>query len=344
MRIAYSCAGEGFGHAARMAALYPDLAERHEVSLFIPPAISSFIRTRLPGVHAEPIPCFTLSKRGNRILYGATAFAALRLARDLFSEVTRLARRLRRRRIDAVLSDFDPFLPLAARMAGIPIVQMNHPGIVLKHLDADPRSWAAALSALFLEGPSDARIIVSFYGGDVGPVLRKSLHCSRVQDDGFIAVNLKDEARSQVLPALDAVPGLRYKLYPSPGADFDEGLCSCSAVITGAGHQTLSEALCLGKPILALPQEGQYEQTLNARMLERTGRGTYCSVAELPSALPRFLSRISKYRELRIQPAFFCVTDSRLRLLDLLDASFDSLCRRSKGLPAFSGEKRIIAV
>jgi len=322
-----------------MAALYPDLAVRHTVSLFVPLTIENFVRSRLNSVNIEPIPCFELSKRGNRIAYGATAFNALRLARDFLPEVFRLARHLRRLRCEVVLSDFDPFLPFAARLAGIPVVQMNHPGIVLKYLEADPRSWLAALSACFLEGPSDARVIVSFYGGDIGPVLRKSLRRNRVRDAGFIAVNLKDEARARVLPVLDSMPGLNYKLYPSPGADFDEGLCSCSAVITGAGHQTLSEALCLGKPVLALPQEGQLEQVLNARMLALTGKGMYCSVAELPAALPRFLARLTDYRAPRILPPMFCLKDSHDRLLDRLDECFIGLCSRTRqSVPAAAGK------
>ncbi len=328
MRIAYSCAGEGFGHAARMAALHADLAARCRIDLYVPETVKRFVRSKLPEASISGLPCFELAKRGNRIDYRLTAFKALRLAAHLIPEVLRLSRVLRRRRTDVVLSDFDPFLPLAARLAGIPVVQMNHPGIVLRHLEADPRSWIAALSARFLEGPWDRRLIVSFYGGDVGPVLRKSLYRHRVRDEGFIAVNLKNEARAKILPILDATPGLRYKLYPSPGADFDEGLASCSAVITGAGHQTLSEALCLGKPVLALPQEGQFEQALNARMLERTGRGAACSVAELPCALPRFLSGLDQFRAPRILPAEFCLTDSRDELLRKLWECFGELTSR----------------
>jgi len=334
MRIAYSCAGEGFGHAARMAALYPDLAARYDLTLFAPEPVEGFVRGRLPGAPVRPIPCFVLAKRGNRIDYAATLFRALRLSRDALPAVLGLSRALRRGRFDAVLSDFEPFLPWAARLAGIPVVQMNHPGIVVKHVDADPRSWVAAAIARLMEGPWDRRIIVSFFGGDVGPVLRKSLYRHLVRDGGFLAVNLKDEARARVLPVLDAVPGLRYKLYPAPGADFDEGLASCTAVVTGAGHQTLSEALCLGKPVLALPQEGQAEQTLNARMLERSGRGTFCSVSELPSALPRFLSRLEEYRSPRIIPTGFTLRDSRDQLLAKLDAAFKSVFPR--GLPAAS--------
>jgi hypothetical protein len=324
MRIAYSCAGEGFGHAARMVALYPDLAGRHRIDLFVPSSIEGFVRARLPGAAIGSIPHFGLEKRGNRIAYGATAISALRLAGTVPATVVRLARRLLRRGVDVALSDFDPFLPFAARLAGIPVVQMNHPGIVLKYLDADPRGWAAALSAGLMEGPWDERLIVSFYGGDVGPVLRKSLYRHLIRDEGFLAVNVKEEVRSRVVPMLDSVPGLRYRLYPSPGADFDEGLAACSAVVAGAGHQTISEALCLGKPVLALPQEGQYEQLLNARMLERTGPRNLLQREDLPGLFPLPVPA-SRIPLSPVLSAEFCLRDSRMPCLPGLEECFRTL-------------------
>lgn len=329
MRIAYSVAGEGFGHAARMVALYEDLAARHELSLFVPAPVEAFVRGRLPTARLQAIPCFELKKRGNRILYYPTAVAAARIAARFMGEVRRLSRLLRRGRFDVVLSDFEPFLPWAAKLAGVPVVQMNHPGIVGRFVDTDPRSWIAAASSWFLEGPWDRRVLVSFYAGDVGPVLRTSLLRKPIRDEGFLAVNLKEDARRRVLPVLDSIEGLRYRLYPAPGADFDEGLASCSAVITTSGHQTLSEALALGKPVLALPQDGQFEQLLNARMLERTGRGAWCMVRDFAFALPRFLARLAEYRTPRILGADFRLRDSRSDLLAALDRHFVALAGKT---------------
>ena len=189
--------------------------------------------------------------------------------------------------------------------------------------------------AAFLEGPWDKRIHVSFFSGDVGPVLRKDLYHYKIRDDGFIAVNLKEEVRSKILPILDAIPGLQYRLFPAPHANFDEALASCSAVITGAGHQTISEALCMGKPVLAIPQEGQYEQILNARMLARSGRGTYCTVKTFAALLPRFLAQLSAYRAPRILSPLFLLRDSRSQLLAQLDLVFENLT----GIPLCHDER-----
>ena len=62
MRIAYSCAGEGFGHAARMVALYPSLAARHELDLYVPGSVEAFVRDRIARSRIHSIPCFELRK------------------------------------------------------------------------------------------------------------------------------------------------------------------------------------------------------------------------------------------------------------------------------------------
>lgn len=321
MRIAYSCAGEGFGHAGRMVALYEDLAQHHEVLFYIPGTVSDFVSSRLPRAILRSIPCFTFIKNKNRVEYIRTLFYSLRQALHFYPVVKRLARQLVKDQIQVVLSDFDPYLPWAARLARIPVIQMNHPGIIRRYLTWDPRTWVAALVAVMMEGPWDKRIHVSFFGGDIGPVLRRGLLSKPLRDEGFLAVNLKMETRKEILPLLDAIPGLSYRLYPAPGADFDEGLRNCTAVITNGGHQTLSEALVLGKPVLAIPQRGQAEQELNARMLQQSGRGLMVyDVRDLAKVLPRFLASLETLRRPPVIPVGFRFKDSRKELITRINA------------------------
>jgi uncharacterized protein (TIGR00661 family) len=316
MRIAYSCAGEGFGHAGRMVALYEDLNKYHEIVLYVPGPIVSFVASRLPQAVLRHIPCFTFVKQKNRVEYIRTIFHSLRLAVHFYPAIRRLSRQLRKDRIQAVISDFDPYLSWAARLAGIPVIQMNHPGIIRRYINLDPRTWVAALVAYLMEGPWDHRLYVSFFGGDIGPVLRSSLLSKPVRNEGFLAVNLKVESRKDILPLLDAIPGLSYRLYPAPGADFDEGLRNCSAVITNGGHQTLSEALVLGKPVLAIPQRGQAEQELNARMLQQSGRGFMVKdLRDLKAILSRFLEALETLRRPTVIPVGFKFKDSRTALV-----------------------------
>lgn len=54
-------------------------------------------------------------------------------------------------------------------------------------------------------------------------------------------------------------------------AKFLEHLAGCRAYVGSAGFESLCEAHYLGKPILAVPTEGQFEQTLNAWDAQRCG-------------------------------------------------------------------------
>ena len=44
-------------------------------------------------------------------------------------------------------------------------------------------------------------------------------------------------------------------------------------MVAGGGFSLLSEAVYLGKPVLAVPLRGQFEQMMNARYLDRKGYG-----------------------------------------------------------------------
>ncbi len=325
MKVAYSIAGEGFGHAARMVCLAPRLLEKVELHLFCPQTVQGYVRGRLPDVPIRDIPHFGFVKRGDRVLVAATIVSALRRFPGFLRQVVLLARLLRAESFDAVISDFDPYLAWAGRLAGLRVVQINHPGIITKHLSLNPRSWPAALAALLLEGPWHRRIHCSFYQGDVGPLLRPELLNRPRSRSGSWVLHLKPEYREWVVPALEQAGLVPYDIYPKAGGDFDAALASARGVISSAGHQIISEALVLGKPILVIPQGGQYEQALNARQLEKTERGMVGSRRNLEARLRRFrfwAESFSRQEELGFLSPF---TDDTSRAVQLLKSYLDEV-------------------
>ena len=76
---------------------------------------------------------------------------------------------------------------------------------------------------------------------------------------------------------------------PRSAGGFLEDLRTARAVITGGGFSLLSEAVFLGKPVLAVPLDGQFEQLMNARYLEREGFGA-CARDIGPGTLDAFLA------------------------------------------------------
>ncbi|MEZ4368360.1 MAG: glycosyltransferase family protein [Kofleriaceae bacterium] len=103
------------------------------------------------------------------------------------------------------------------------------------------------------------------------------------------------------------VPCRIYGMRPGLTADVTEGamtyrpfsetafiadLASCRGVVAGGGFTLMGEAVFLGKPMLALPLAGQFEQVLNARYLEREGFGVCGEDVAQPGLIDRFLARI----------------------------------------------------
>ncbi len=88
------------------------------------------------------------------------------------------------------------------------------------------------------------------------------------------------------------------RLRPPSRAGFLADLAACRAVVATAGFTLLSEALHLGKPVLALPNRGFFEQTVNALALREQGRGEAVLGRDLrPGDLSGFLGRADAYRQ-----------------------------------------------
>jgi hypothetical protein len=315
MKIAYACAGEGFGHVSRLTTLLPHLESRHEVGLFLPPSVEGFLRAKVGPRPWVPIPGLHFVHRGDKILAQESLVTGLPVALAFPFTVARLARKLKAGGYQAVISDFEPHMAWAGRLAGLPVFQLNHPGIMTRVREHTLFAWLGALGTRLMEGPWDQRILVSFFNGDVGPLLRPALRRRRPRDRGTVVVNVKESYRAQALAILRKFPQWNWKVFPSPGGDFDTALLDCTAVVSPAGHQVLAEALALGKPVLALPLDGQPEQHLNAVKLLATGRGRVGSLATLESDLRAFLADLPRLRSGGPLPAGYNLQDGTPALL-----------------------------
>src|SRR5262249_42304739 len=95
---------------------------------------------------------------------------------------------------------------------------------------------------------------------------------------------------------------VRYR--PFSEAGFVADLASARAAVAGGGFTLMGEAVSLGKPMLAIPVEHQFEQVLNGRWLERLGYGQMVERLSEPAQLATFLAvvpscteRLSSYRQ-----------------------------------------------
>jgi uncharacterized protein (TIGR00661 family) len=75
---------------------------------------------------------------------------------------------------------------------------------------------------------------------------------------------------------------------------FVRDLASARAVLAGGGFSLMGEAVQLGKPLLAVPLKGQFEQTLNALYLAQLGYGEYHDELS-EKRIVKFLDRAPRY-------------------------------------------------
>ena len=323
MRIALSCCGEGFGHASRLVTLYEELQHRYDITILCPSTVSGYIREKVPGARINYIPRFTFVKENGRIRYYWTVKTNLTTLGRMPWVIDRLYRRLVDLRIEAVVTDFDPFTSLAAKRGGIPVIEFNHPGMILNHFSLIPSALASKIVARFMESWYDRKINCSFYGSSHGPLIRDEIARQKPERGDFYLVYLNGMSREAVFDLLSPFSKESFRVFPDGERDFVRSLAACKGVITTAGHQLISEAVSLGKPLFVIPMNGQYEQKLNGKMLERSGWGMTGGLDNLDELLPGFFRKINTYpRPVMDQLTDFILTNDKDNIIRSIEMFF----------------------
>lgn len=272
MKIALAINGEGFGHAARSVCLARELSRDHEVVVWAPRTVLSFLRSELPDSHFHHLPVLQLAKQNHRILYGKTLRKNARLLAAIPYVVHRIRRQFHREGIEALVSDYEPFASRAAVTCRLPVVSFCHQAVLDRVPDYSVAGLVARLMNRFMIPPGVSHVLSSsFFDGDIGPLIRPELRTPAEMRGDHILVYGSASIRGSLEAALREIPGYDFRLYPRTNGNYVEDFRSARAVIGPSGHQMLSEALCLRKPVLTFPQPGQNEQILNARMAGETG-------------------------------------------------------------------------
>ncbi len=322
--IAFGCAGEGRGHAARTIALAQQLQPYYRITIFTPYSTAAFIKEHLPDAEIVNIPVLNFGIEGHSINYIKTFTDNIPKIADVGTIIKTIRRKLKELSIAALISDFEPFTSIAASGLKIPVMNLNHPGIVLKYFSIKPDAVAAKIGARLMMPPANRDLICSFYGGDIGPIIRDDIKSRTVSDQGFFLVYTKQASRKILTDCLKNFPGIDFRIFPDPEKDFAEALAGCTGVIAPAGHQMLSEALYLRKPILAFPQKMQFEQRLNAIMLERSGWGLAGDINNADKCISRFLTSIDNFPYACSEPGMFNFNDSTLAAVNRIRTFIDT--------------------
>ena len=333
-KIFYSMAGEGRGHAVRVRTLVEHLRQDHELFLFAPDEAYDFLVKSygedcgLENVRLLRIPGIKFHYTGGKLdLFKSIGWGLSYARRDLPSLVNTFRRRMETEQPDLCITDFEPSLPRAAKQTGVPWMTIDHQQVLLAYdlrtlpLYLRRYAWWMSWTVRWYYGRDDYQAVASsFYTPplkagfehvrQVGPMLREELVHLAPQQDRFLLSYLRTNTPSRVLETLSAcdwdvrVYGLgerprqgRVTFHAIDERRFVDDLASCSALVCAAGNQLLGEALFLGKPVFAIPEELHHEQQINACFLKQLGAGDW-SILEAFSlqALTKFLSQLDDYR------------------------------------------------
>ena len=319
-RIIYGYSGEGSGHSSRareMAACLIDAG--HEVRLASYDRGYDNLAQEFDVIEIEGL---TISAEENRVSILKTIAENLKRLpagnrslwqlRDVFQEF----------RPDVVITDFEPMTAYLAQHFDLPLITIdNQHRMRYVHYEVPPEGETEArlirhLIQMMVPWPS-VSLITAISSGELSndrsfvypPLVGKDIRELRCTDEGHILVYLTSGFDS-LLPVLKTYPRERFIVYGYDKELEDENLtfqrasrtgfinhlAGCKAVIATAGFTLISEVLYLGKPYLAMPMSGQFEQELNAFQLSQNGWGA--AMNELnDTAIGDFLYRLPEYRE-----------------------------------------------
>jgi uncharacterized protein (TIGR00661 family) len=316
-RIFYSLAGEGLGHAIRTTAILEHLDPEFEVHLFTwGEAYDFFKKRQYPFLHRIAKLPFGRTKN-NKISTSKSILNFVKFCINFpssFRYIGRLCKTL-----DPVLciADFEAIMPRIAYTYYVPLFSIDNQHKFSRCESKDlPRSLRiyAYLMGLFTEiyVPRPERVIVSTFHHNAlkktddqtiitNCFVRKSFNNYQPTIGDYVLLYYKSPFGG-ILEIL-AQTNWKIKVYGCPphlrtvgkfeyqdidNERFIKDLAGCSHLICGAGNQLLGEAIYYGKPIFAIPEPNQPEQSINAFYVEKMKRGTSCDVENL--SIDKFLN------------------------------------------------------
>jgi uncharacterized protein (TIGR00661 family) len=244
-----------------------------------------------------------------------------------------MGRWFRQEGISLVITDFEHYTPRAARLVGIPMIAFSH-SLFLRFLHLHPFQLPPGMRGNYLLAKNTVRhlyplgrinIVNTFYPFPhqeeegvffLGPILQREALAVKelIAEEEFVLVYPKPPNEHLFLEFIRGIGHLDFIFYVRRPERFPEAaniqfkafstqgflrdLARCRFVLSTAGHQLPCEALFLRKPMIVVPEGGQFEQYYNGRMLEEMGLGISVSLREMKGrVISDFADRLDDYRQ-----------------------------------------------
>ena len=339
-RVLYGVHGTGRGHAIRALTVARHFRQ-HEF-LFV--THGDGLRLLAPEFRTFTCPNPETVVEAHHVALWPTVRSLAATLRASRGWVARLLTAAQAFRPDVAVTDYEYFVPRVARILDIPCLSVDHQHVIpFSRLSVPvrriPSLAVTELSVRLLFSRATRYLVTSFYRPPLRrtrtpvqvmpPLLRDEVARRRgIPGDHILAYQGYDTFRA-FLPLL-AGTSRPVAVYGVPSADggngrlrfmawdearFLEDLASCAYVVCGGGHTLISEALHLGKPVLAFPVRNAIEQYLNGLWLAKLGCGDLCeSLSPSPVVLERFEERLALFAQAAAR-GNFCGNDAIFREL-----------------------------
>jgi uncharacterized protein (TIGR00661 family) len=190
---------------------------------------------------------------------------------------------------DLIISDFEPITAWASKLQNKLSIGISNQCSFLSKKTPRP-SQSDLISELVLKwmAPVHTPIGLHFEKYDSfikHPIIRENLMRCQPTNNGHYTVYLSNWDVQNIMSVLKNID-CKFEIFsnvkkptrfqncfikPLDKNNFDESLLSSKGVITAAGFQTCSEAIYLGKDLIVIPINNQFEQKCNAESLKRLG-------------------------------------------------------------------------
>lgn len=282
MKILYGVQGTGNGHITRARAM---AEEMHRAGMEV-----DFVFSGRP-----PQEYFDMAVFGDYQTFQGLSFVARNGQLDGYATLKKAnlwrfyqdVKALNTRGYDLVITDYEPIVAWAAKRQGVPCIGFGHQYAFAYDIPRYKKNLIAQwVMSYFAPAATHLGVHWHHFGHPILPPLIHLPSLVNTPDASLVLVYLPFENSEAVLEWLEDIPDYRFRVhckdiepgiydnievFPFDREIFQKNLRECESVLCNAGFELNSEALQLGRRILAKPLQGQIEQHSNAIAMMKLG-------------------------------------------------------------------------
>lgn len=283
MKILFAIQGTGNGHLSRARDVYPELCKYGEVDVLIS-GIQADVKVPFPVKYQLYGMSFIFGNKGGvDIMKTAQKLKLFKLLNDI--------RKLPVQEYDLVVNDFEPISAWACKLKKKSCIGLSHQAAVMAPNAPQPAKGDLK-GELVLKHYAPVTAAYGFhfrrYTKNIfTPVIRREVRDMIPTDEGHYTVYLPAYDDETLVEHLSHFGDVQWQVFskhnkeafsfknvhiqPIENTAFIQSMAASTGVLCGAGFEGPAEALFLGKKLMVIPMQSQYEQQCNAAAAAQIG-------------------------------------------------------------------------